>query len=222
MERCVLRLDLATLDFNQVRLWPICHPSVRLCSFMWLLSNEKPLCQVHSPRHIPACGAWGPGSMTRRARLQAISCSCQLEGVLAAQVTRLCRMHQLHSALAFLFTRALSDYAAPAAELLLAHVHGLPPDSQGNTNGGRQQEWGTKTQTGYKLLVYLKCGLSGEAFPPGKLWVVLNSCHRSRKNNELCVWLPYAGRNGSKVCKVGDGNLYIHTCSILPHFAATL
>ena len=77
-------------------------------------------------------------------------------------------MHQLHSALAFLFTRALSDYAAPAAELLLAHVHGVSPDGQGTLDGSPQQEWGIKTRTGYKLLVYLKCGLRGEAFPPGE------------------------------------------------------
>ena len=84
------------------------------------------------------------------------------------QVTRLCRTHRLHSALAFLFTRALSDYAAPAAELLLAHVHGACPDSGGAADGTQQQTWSIGTQTGYKLLVYLKCGLQGEAFPPGE------------------------------------------------------
>ena len=85
------------------------------------------------------------------------------------QVTRLCRTHQLHSALAFLFTRALSDYAAPAAELLLAHAH----SSQGSRAGheaGSPGTWGACTPTGYKLLVYLRCGLRGEAFPPGALF----------------------------------------------------
>ena len=77
-------------------------------------------------------------------------------------------MHQLHSALAFLFTRALSDYAAPAAELLLAHVHSMS-SSRVEPDQGPQQAWGARTHTGYKLLVYLKCGLCGEAFPPGEL-----------------------------------------------------
>ena len=95
---------------------------------------------------------------------------CLSPSILSVQVTRLCRMHQLHSALAFLFTRALSDYAAPAAELLLAHAHS-PPDSQGGLEGN----WGMKTQTGYKLLVYLKCGICGEAFPPGGRFTVCAS-----------------------------------------------
>ena len=47
-----------------------------------------------------------------------------------AQVTRLCRAHRLHSALAFLFTRGLADYAAPAAELLLSLAFAL--QTQGN------------------------------------------------------------------------------------------
>ena len=86
-------------------------------------------------------------------------------------MTHLCRTHQLHSALAFLFTRALSDYAAPAAELLLAHAHG----SQGGRTeceGGPPGDWGARTPTGYKLLVYLRCGLCGEAFPPGALFPI--------------------------------------------------
>lgn len=98
--------------------------------------------------------------------------------VSSAQVTRLCRMHQLHSALAFLFTRALSDYAAPAAELLLAHAHS-PPDSQ----GGLGEDWGMKTQTGYKLLVYLKCGICGEAFPPGGRFTACASTSKLFLNN---------------------------------------
>lgn len=87
------------------------------------------------------------------------------------QVTRLCRTHQLHSALAFLFTRALSDYAAPAAELLLAHAHAPTEDARGDFEG----PWGMRAKTGYKLLVYLKCGLSGKALPPGWLSLGMQS-----------------------------------------------
>jgi len=93
---------------------------------------------------------------------------CLSPSISSVQVTRLCRMHQLHSALAFLFTRALSDYAAPAAELLLAHAHSPEHDSQGDLEGS----WGMKTRSGYKLLVYLKCGICGEAFPPGGRFTV--------------------------------------------------
>jgi hypothetical protein len=86
------------------------------------------------------------------------------------QVTKLCRTHRLHSALAFLFNRALSDYAAPAAELLLAHVH-APPKPAGADSAPVQSApsscWGPRRATGYKLLVYLHCCFTGRAFPPG-------------------------------------------------------
>lgn len=94
------------------------------------------------------------------------------------QVTRLCRAHRLHSALAFLFNRALGDYTAPAAELLLAFVHApdeSPAESASESAGdsptvsrpGLAAAWGARRATGYKLLVYLHCCLSGRAFPPG-------------------------------------------------------
>ena len=103
-------------------------------------------------------------------------------------MTRLCRAHRLHSALAFLFTRALADYAAPAAELLLAHAHApadpphtLHPTPGGSSlaglgaNGGAADAggrgnagaWGPKRAAGYKLLVYLRCCFAGRAVPPG-------------------------------------------------------
>ena len=145
MERCVLRLDLATLDFNQVlipSLAPLGHTT-----------NDESLEQaLHQPLSRPA---WTLPIKSER---------CVAA---PAQVTRLCRTHHLHSALAFLFTRALSDYAAPAAELLLAHAH-APPEGPHNELKDAQAEWGMKAKTGYKLLVFLKCGLSGEAFPPGQ------------------------------------------------------
>ncbi len=106
-------------------------------------------------------------------------------------MTRLCRAHRLHSALAFLFTRALADYAAPAAELLLAHAHAPadPPQTLDPTEfdrgsrtspagaaaggaaaggGNAAASWGPKRAAGYKLLVYLRCCFAGRAFPPGE------------------------------------------------------
>lgn len=91
-------------------------------------------------------------------------------------MTRLCRAHRLHSALAFLFNRALADYTAPAAELLLAYVHARRESSdesprESSPAGG----WSARRATGYKLLVYLHCCLSGRAFPPGQS----STCHLS-------------------------------------------
>ena len=145
VERCVLRLDLATLDFNQVM-----RPSLAI---FWHI------------RHHGFFGSRAASSLSRSAWTLPI----KLERCVSApaQVTRLCRTHHLHSALAFLFTHALSDYAAPAAELLLAHAHG-PPEGPYYESKDAQAEWGTKAKTGYKLLVFLKCGLSGKAFPPGE------------------------------------------------------
>ncbi|KAK9804391.1 hypothetical protein WJX72_010740 [[Myrmecia] bisecta] len=72
------------------------------------------------------------------------------------QVVRLCRLHRLHSALIYIFNRGLNDYTAPTAELLLAMLYA------GGGEGGR-----ARRATGYKLLVYLRCCLTGQAFPPG-------------------------------------------------------
>ncbi len=84
------------------------------------------------------------------------------------QVTRLCRAHRLHSALAFLFNRALADYTAPAAELLLAHVHARRESSDDSPADSPAAVWSARRATGYKLLVYLHCCLAGRAFPPGE------------------------------------------------------
>ena len=104
-------------------------------------------------------------------------------------MTRLCRTHRLHSALAFLFTRALSDYAAPAAELLLAHAHApadeRPPAAADGHAPALVPAWGRKRATGYKLLVYLRCCFAGRAFPPGVMLA-----RASRPANGRPVLLP--------------------------------
>jgi hypothetical protein len=145
VERCVLRLDLATLDFNQVP-----NPSRALL------------------RHTRSDDIFESSAASTPLFRPTSILPLKFERCVAAptQVTRLCRAHHLHSALAFLFTRALSDYTAPAAELLLAHAH-APPEGPHNELQDAQAEWGMKAKTGYKLLVFLRCGLSGEAFPPG-------------------------------------------------------
>ncbi|CAL8466179.1 g5715 [Coccomyxa elongata] len=132
--------------------------------------------QIHSlaPEVMQAlveqCAAGGKASAVERCVLRLDLATLDFN-----QVTRLCRAHRLHSALAFLFNRALGDYTAPAAELLLAFLHApdeSPAESASESTGdspaaSRSAAWGARRATGYKLLVYLHCCLSGRAFPPG-------------------------------------------------------
>ena len=90
------------------------------------------------------------------------------------QVLKLCREHRLLSALVYMFTRGLQDYIAPAVELLMAQL----TDSIEATTGGAEANTAAKPASvgaadprtgadGYKLLVYLRCCLRGQQFPPG-------------------------------------------------------
>lgn len=82
VERCVLRLDLATLDFNQVL-----HPA-------WLASFLSSIPLFHSTSSSQL------GQYPRSAQHWDTRHACTM---FPMQVTSLCRTHQLHSALAFLF-----------------------------------------------------------------------------------------------------------------------
>ena len=127
-----------------------------------------------------------------RHRSSSIMCAClQAEYVpLCRQVVQLCRKHRLYSALTYISNRGLLDYTAPAAQLLLAHLQAASPAPApvGTTAEGSQLETprpagseadlaagdaasGTQAGSnlfGYKLLVYLRCCLTGKAFPPGR------------------------------------------------------
>ena len=124
-----------------------------------------------------------------------MTCAClQAEyAPLGLQVVQLCRKHRLYSALTYISNRGLLDYTAPAAQLLLAHLQAASPAPApalapaGTTAEGSQLEnprpaaseadpaageaaSGTQAGSnlfGYKLLVYLRCCLTGKAFPPG-------------------------------------------------------
>ena len=88
---------------------------------------------------------------------------------------KLCRKHRLLSALVYMFTRGLQDYTAPAVELLMAE---LTDPIDASTAGGQDNQTAgpagasgaADPETGvdaYKLLVYLRCCLRGQQFPPG-------------------------------------------------------
>lgn len=103
----------------------------------------------------------------------------------AMQVVKLCRSHRLYSALTYVLTRGLDDYVAPAVELLLALADtpaSLPAgeaDAASAVAGGAADAATTcgadaagvaadaARAAGFKLLVYLRCCLRRQQFPPG-------------------------------------------------------
>lgn len=86
---------------------------------------------------------------------------------------KLCREHRLFRALIYMFTRGLNDYVAPAVELLLALASALPPsaaDSSAQHSGAISTADSSDRDAkafGYTLLVYLRCCMRGQQFPPG-------------------------------------------------------
>ena len=95
--------------------------------------------------------------------------------VQAPQVLKLCRKHRLLSALVYMFTRGLQDYIAPAVELLMAQ---LTVSIEASTASAEDHHTAKPTNVsavtdsrsgadGYKLLVYVRCCLRGQQFPPG-------------------------------------------------------
>lgn len=110
------------------------------------------------------------------------------------QVVKLCRTHRLYSALTYVLTRGLDDYVAPAVELLLAlataeasapakngAASSADPGAASAKSGAagvsdaehaasdKQQAASNDAQraAGFKLLVYLRCCLQQQQFPPG-------------------------------------------------------
>jgi len=71
-------------------------------------------------------------------------------------VLRLCWRYGLLTALTYILNRGLNDYMGPAAHLLMAL---LRPSAHGPGSDSKA--------AGYRLLVYLRCCLTGCTFPPG-------------------------------------------------------
>ena len=83
------------------------------------------------------------------------------------QVIRLCRQHRLTTALAYLFPRALLDYVAPVAELVIAIAKAKAEEQEAVAQGSLSERKASRA-LGFKLLVYLRTNFAGLTFPPGK------------------------------------------------------
>lgn len=81
------------------------------------------------------------------------------------QVVRLCRQHHLFTALAYLFPRALLDYVAPVAELIVAIA--VAKSDKKSHAGYKIVDWDLPKTLAFKLLVYLRTSFAGLTFPPG-------------------------------------------------------
>jgi len=71
-------------------------------------------------------------------------------------VLRLCWRYGLLTALTYILNRGLNDYMGPAAHLLMALLRPSAHSPSGDSKAA-----------GYRLLVYLRCCLTGCSFPPG-------------------------------------------------------
>ena len=74
------------------------------------------------------------------------------------QVIRLCWRYGLLTALTYILNRGLNDYIGPAAALF---VPLLQPSASSRDSSS------SSSKAGYRLLVYLRCCLTGQSFPPG-------------------------------------------------------
>ncbi|KAL4418863.1 hypothetical protein ABPG77_002930, partial [Micractinium sp. CCAP 211/92] len=88
------------------------------------------------------------------------------------QLIPLCIRHRLYAALVHIFTRALLDYQTPAALLLVAAAAAAEAEAA----AAAAEDAGTAAELlaareslrlGYKLLIFLRCCLLGQAYPPG-------------------------------------------------------
>jgi len=89
---------------------------------------------------------------------------------------RLCRQHHLYTALAFLFPRALLDYVAPVAELIVAVARA----AEGLQQHGGSESWSQSKALGFKLLIYLRTNFAGLTFPPGMSKLIPHCDHTLR------------------------------------------
>ena len=112
-----------------------------------------------------ACGLEGV-QITHLTKQSQRSCHCSgvTAAPLALQIIRLCWQYDLLTALSYILNRGLNDYMGPAAALLMP----LLLASDGSSNSRR---------AGYRMLVYLRCCLTGQSFPPGLRSLLLFFAH---------------------------------------------
>lgn len=88
------------------------------------------------------------------------------------QLIPLCIRHRLYAALVHIFTRALLDYQTPAALLLVAAAAAAEAEAaaaaaEGAGTAAELLAARESLRLGYKLLIFLRCCLLGQAYPPG-------------------------------------------------------
>lgn len=144
-------------------------------------------CNKSSPLNTPTLTVMCPsGQLAKAWKPQVIMDRVRPQADCVPQVLKLCRKHRLLSALVYMFTRGLQDFIAPAVELLMAQVT-EPSDASAqplnspaaiaDAADAGTAEQGSESKAaplssrrgadGYKLLVYLRCCLQGQQFPPG-------------------------------------------------------
>lgn len=158
LEACVLKMDLLSLDLNQVG-----------------STGGSSLAGWHQhrcwrPHQVPAATAPLVGADL-------------LPSPFLLQLIPLCIRHRLFAALIHIFTRALQDHQTPAALLLVAAAAASEAEaaqaaatgaSAAAASAGTQEqaqallERRESLRLAYKLLVFLRCCLLGANYPPGE------------------------------------------------------
>ena len=87
------------------------------------------------------------------------------------QTIVLCWTHRLYSAIIYIYTRGLRDYATPVTEISRQLLGPVREACRENKNNGRAVQTMPKedTEMGYTLLIYIRYCLTGLAFPSGAL-----------------------------------------------------
>lgn len=161
VERCVLHMNITSLDLNQVGALLSQFPSVPHVNIALQDSNHVLgciLCRNQGlgrrivNRFCSEIGLQVVGAYIKKCKNTKQLCErLHILSFLAPQVIRLCEQYKMYSALAYIYNQ-IRDYKKPIMDLLAAVVH-----------SSSQEEART---FGYKLLVYLRCMFAGRQFPP--------------------------------------------------------
>lgn len=173
VERCVLKMDLLSLDLNQVRLPPTVNGVHDQLGRLLVRCAAGPARRaVAGVPEAAEPGGGGPGPAWRATVRQPLSLPPPLP-----QLIPLCIRHRLFAALVHIFTRALLDHQTPAALLLVASAAAAEAEAAAAAvavaaygAGGAVELLAAREslRLGYKLLVSLRCCLLGLSYPPGE------------------------------------------------------
>lgn len=96
--------------------------------------------------------------------LLAIFCPCRIF-CFSAHLRFVCHRHELITALIYIYNVGLKDYTTPCEEMLSIILQSTSDVSDPTMTTTPE----SKRECGYKFLLYLKCCLTGRAFPRGEL-----------------------------------------------------